>query len=328
MITRRNLLLNTIALSAAAAGSPLLMGGSAQAQSLSAVDIFIPAGPGGGWDQTGRVMDKALRDAGLISSSRITNVGGAGGTVGLPQFVNRYKGKPNALFISGAIMVGAIIANKSPVDLSAVTPLARLTGEYEVLVVPAASPHKDLKSFIDAFKADPKSISWAGGATGGTDHIFACLIAKAAGVPLNQLSYVAFTAGGGEAMASLLGNQVSCGISGWAEFAEQIAAGKLRALGISAPERVPGIDAPTLKEQGVDVELSNWRGVFGAGGIKPEEQQALIDMVTKMANSESWKQEVKTRGWFDLFLPGDAFATYIAEDTKRIRGVLQEIGLA
>jgi putative tricarboxylic transport membrane protein len=303
------------------------LGGIAFAQIIDTLELFVPAAPGGGWDQTARVMEQVLRGENLIGSARVTNVGGAGGTVGLPQFVNQYKGEGNALMVGGMVMIGAIIANKAPVDLSMVTPIARLTGEFEAIVVPAESELKDIAGLVEKLKADPGSVSWAGGSAGGTDHILAGLIAKAVGVDPTKVSYVAF-AGGGEALAAILGNQVTVGVSGWGEFSEQVAAGKLRVLAISAPEKVAGIDAPTLKEQGIDVELLNWRGVFAPPEIDAEEKAKLLELVDKMVNTESWKKELETRNWMSLYLAGDEFAAYVQEDTKRIAGILKDLGLA
>lgn len=316
-----------MAMGAALAGSTMLATG-ARAADFRSLDIFIPGAPGGGWDLTGRVIDEVMRGEGLIGNSRITNVGGAGGTIGLPQFINQYGGEAEALFVAGAIMVGTIITNKTPVDLTMLAPVARLTGEYQVLVVPAASPIKTMADFMAALDKDPKAVTWAGGAPGGTDHIFACQIMRAAGKSLADMSYVAFTGGGGEAMATLLGNQVSCGISGFGEFSEQIAAGNLRPLGLSAPERMAGIDVPTLKEQGVDVVISNWRGVFAAPDLEADEVTKLIDAVTRMAKSAPWQEQLRLRGWTDQFLPGTDFATYLAKDTEATRAVLTELGLA
>lgn len=324
IISRRNFLAGSAGLLAAGMALPRI----GNAESFGSLDIFIPGAPGGGWDLTGRVIDEVMKKNELIGSSRITNVGGAGGTIGLPQFINQYDGEASALFIAGAIMVGTIITNNTPVNLTMLKPVARLTGEYQVLVVPAASQIKTLGAFVDLLKKDPKAVTWAGGAPGGTDHIFACLIAKAAGVGLGDLSYVAYTGGGGEAMATLLGNQVTCGISGYGEFSEQIKAGNLRAIAISAPERVAGIDVPTLVEQGVDVTISNWRGVFGAPNIGNDEVKALIDLTSAMVQTKDWKDQLITRGWSDQFLAGPEFAAYLEQDTAATRTVLADLGLA
>jgi putative tricarboxylic transport membrane protein len=299
----------------------------ATAQDIGGLDLFVPAAPGGGWDQTARVMDAVLRSEGLIGNSRITNVGGAGGTIGLPQFINQHSGDGEALMTGGMVMIGAIIANNSPVDLGEVTPIARLTGEYLAIVVPAESPLQTMDDLVAMLQEDVGAVSWAGGSAGGSDHILAGMVAKAAGVDPVAISYVAF-AGGGEAMAALLGGQVTCGVSGWGEFSEQVAAGNLRVLGISAPERVQGIDAPSIIEQGLDVQLLNWRAVFAGPNLSEEQREGLIQLMTKMDASPVWQQELETRSWTRLFLAGDDFANYVEEDTRRIRGILEDLGLA
>lgn len=319
---RREFLISTAAVGLMAALPQLAM-----AQEIEKLDLFIPANPGGGWDQTGRVMDEVLRAEKLIGSSMITNVGGAGGTVGLPQFVSQYDGEGSALLVGGMVMVGATITNNSPVNLSMTTPIARLSGEYLVIVVPAASEIQDLNGLVEKMKADVGAVSFAGGGAGGSDHILAGLLAQKVGVDPVAVAWVAF-GGGGEALAALLGNQVTAGISGWGEFAEQVQAGALRAIAISAPERVAAIDAPTMIEQGIDVQLLNWRGVFGAPNISDEDKAKLIDLVTKMDASESWQNALKERSWDRLFLAGDEFATYLEEDTAQITETLKSLGLA
>ncbi|WP_181708021.1 Bug family tripartite tricarboxylate transporter substrate binding protein [Chthonobacter rhizosphaerae] len=296
-------------------------------QILEQVRFFVPANPGGGWDQTARTMEQVMRTAGLIGSAQVTNVGGAGGTVGLPQFINQWGGQGDGLMVSGLVMIGAIIANKSPVDLSMVTPIARLIGETEVIVVPKESPFQTLQDLVAALKADTAAVTWAGGSAGGTDHITAGLVAKAVGADVTKLAYVAYS-GGGEAQAAILGNQVSCGISGWGEFSEQIAAGAIRALGISAEERIAGIDVPTFKEQGVDVVFTNWRGVFAPPEISDEDKAKLSALVEAMVKSPEWQAEVKKREWLDVYQPAEQFQATIDEEVTRITGILQSLGLA
>ena len=230
---------------------------------ISGLDIIAPANPGGGWDQTARAMQAALQADKLASGVQVENIGGAGGTIGLAQFVSSKGKKGDAVLVGGLVMVGAILTNKSPVTLANVKPLARLTGEYELIVVPTDSPIQSMADLTAKLKEDPGSVSWGGGSAGGTDHILAGLIAKAAGVDPTKVNYIAHS-GGGEALSAILGGHVTAGISGYEEFAPQIAAGKLRGLAISSDERLPGIDVPTLKEQGIDVSLVNWRGVFAA----------------------------------------------------------------
>lgn len=322
MLNRRQMLM----MSGAAALLPLI-GTPAFAQQMKQLRFFVPAAPGGGWDQTARTMEQVLRTANLVGSTQVTNVGGAGGTVGLPQFINQWKGQGDGLMVSGLVMMGAIIANKTPFNLTNVTPIARLTGEAEVIVVPKESPLKTLKDLAAALKADVAKVTWAGGSAGGTDHIIAALVAQAVGADPTKISYVAY-AGGGPAQAALLGNQVTCGISGLGEFVEQIKAGNLRALGISSDKRIAGLDIPTFKESGVDVEFFNWRGVFAPPGVSADQKKAMIDLVTAMNKSQPWQDELKKRDWTDIFLAGDAFEAFIKTETERVTDTLKKIGLA
>ena len=293
---------------------------------VEGLEIIAPANPGGGWDQTARAMQTALQDAGLASGVQVVNVGGAGGTIGLAQFVTSKKRKGDAVMVGGLVMTGAILTNQSPVSLDDVTPLARLTGEYELIVVPAASPFKTMADLVAALKADPGAVSWGGGSTGGTDHILAGLVAKATGADPTKVNYIAHS-GGGEALASILGGHVTVGVSGYEEFAPQVAAGKLRALAVSADERLPGIDVPTLKEQGLDVSLVNWRGVFAPPQIRDADLKALAEAVDAMVKSPSWQDTLKKRGWLDLYQPAEAFAAFLEEDQATVETTLKDIGL-
>jgi putative tricarboxylic transport membrane protein len=296
---------------------------TAQIQDL---EIVVPAAPGGGWDQTGRAMQSALQEQGLASGVQVVNIPGAGGTIGLAQFVSSKEGQGNALMTSGLVMLGAILTNQSPVTLEQVTPIARLTGEYEAIAVPVDSEIQTLDDLIAMFKEDPQSVSWGGGSAGGTDHMLVGLIAKEVGVDPSGINYVPFS-GGGESMASILGGHVTVGVNGYAEFAGQIEAGALRPLAISSAERVDGIDIATLKEQGVDVELTNWRGVVAPPGISDEDKKALGDLVGKMAASAGWQTIVEERAWLDLYLPPDEFAAFLQQDAEQVETVLKDIGL-
>jgi putative tricarboxylic transport membrane protein len=289
-----------------------------------AVKMMIPANPGGGWDQTGRALAAAMQSAKLVSGVQFDNKGGAGGTIGLAQFVNQAKGDPNALMVGGMVMVGGIYLSRSPVTLDKVTPIARLTSEYEVIVVPASSPIKTMADLVKQLKADPGKVSWGGGSAGGTDHILAGLIAKAVGVDPKRVNYVAFK-GGGEAVAAIIGGHVTCGVSGLGEFAEQIKGGRMRALAVSGPNREEGI--PTLKEQGIEVELGNWRGVFGAPGITREQRDNLVKLVRTATETPAWKSTLDKLGWTPVFLAGDEYKRFLDEDTKRIGGIIDSLGI-
>jgi putative tricarboxylic transport membrane protein len=300
----------------------LVFAGVAAAQ--PSLKMMIPANPGGGWDQTGRQLATAMQSGKLVSGVQFDNKGGAAGTIGLAQFVNSAKGDPNALMMGGMVMVGGIILQQSPVNLGMVTPVARLTSEWEVIVVPASSPHKSMADLVKAFKENPGKVSWGGGSAGGTDHILVGLIAKAVGADPAKINYVAFK-GGGEALTGIIGGHVTAGVSGLGEFAEQIKGKRLRALAVSAPKAVDGI--PSLKEEGVDVELGNWRGIFGAPGITPQQRDALVKLVKEATETPAWKQTLDKMGWSPMFLGGEQFKTFLDEDTKRITSIIDSLGI-
>ena len=304
----------------------VLCAGTAFAQAPLEIKITAPAAPGGGWDGAARSLQQVMTATGAAKSVQVVNVPGAGGTVGLAQFVNTAKGDGNQLMVMGITMVGAILTNKAPVGLDAVTPIARLTGDSLVIVVPANSPHKSLKDLAAALKADTSKVVWAGGSAGGADHILAGLMAKAAGGDASKLNYVPFS-GGGEALAEMLGGRVTAGISGYNEFESQIKAGKLRALAVSTSQRMPGIDVPTIKDQGFDVEVVNWRGIVAGPGISAAQKAALVAAVNKAVKSGEWTKVRQARGWDDAYLDADAFAAFLKADQARVKDVLTTIGL-
>jgi putative tricarboxylic transport membrane protein len=310
-----------------AAGATAAFGIPASAQAITTIEMFVPAAPGGGWDQTGRSIEQVMRADGIVTNFQFEHAPGAGGAVGLPKFLGSKKGKENAVMVGGMVMVGSLIANKSPVKMTDLVPLARLTGEALVLAVPATSPFKTLADFMAAFKVDPGKVSIAGGSAGGSDHILAGMMAKAVGVEAKKAAYVAF-AGGGPAQAAILGSQVSGGISGYGEFSEQVKAGKMRILAISSDKRLPGIDVPTFKEQGVDVELFNWRGVFGAPGITPAQRAALIVLFDRMVAGPTWKAELEKKDWTGVYLSGDAYGAFLTAEITRITAILKDLGLS
>lgn len=295
---------------------------------IDELKIIAPAAPGGGWDQTARSIQHVLQSDDIVENVQVLNVPGAGGTIGLAQFVNGSKGDPNVMIVGGYVMVGAIITNKSPVNLSMVTPIARLTGEYEAIAVPASSPLKSLADLVAALKADPQKVSWAGGSAGGTDHIAAGLFTKAIGVDPRKVNYIAFS-GGGESLASLLGGKVTVGISSLSEYDAQAKAGKLRILGVSSPERLTEApDVPTFKEAGIDVDIQNWRMIAAAPGITPEQKQELTQTIDKMVKSKAWTELLAQKGWANTYLSGEAFDAQLAKDIAATQTILQDIGLA
>ena len=316
---RRDHFLKTLAALAAAGALP-----AARAAGPN-LKMMIPANPGGGWDTTGRALGKALQEAGAATVS-YDNKGGAAGAIGLAQFANGSKGDPNALMVMGAVMVGGIITGKPPVGLDKVTPLARMTSEYNVFVLPANSPLKTMKDVVEQLKKDPGSVKWGGGSRGSTEHIAAAMLAHEVGVDPAKINYVAFR-GGGEATAAILGGNVTVGGSGYSEFAEYIAAGKMKAIAVTSEQRLKGIDVPTMKEQGYNLVIGNWRGVYGAGGISAEQRKALTDLILKALQTKAWAEALDKNGWTPAVMSGDAFGKFVDEEFASLRAVMAKSGM-
>ncbi|MDE3761942.1 tripartite tricarboxylate transporter substrate binding protein (plasmid) [Sinorhizobium meliloti WSM1022] len=289
--------------------------------------VTAPAGAGGGWDSASRSLQEVMMSTGNAKSVQVVNVPGAGGTVGLAQFVGAAKGSSDQLLVAGITLVGASISNNSPVDLTQVTPIARLTGDPLVIVVPKDSPIRTIADLQATIKEDVAKTIWVGGSAGGADHILAALVTQASGEDPSKINYVAYS-GGGEALAAMLGGQATAGVSGYGEWQGQIESGDLRALAISYPDPIEGIEAKPLKAQGLDIELVNWRGVFAGPGVEGDDLEALKTAVDKTVKSPEWQAVLKARGWTDYYAPAEEFKTFIGSETERVRGILKSVGLA
>ena len=310
-----------LATALAATMTPL---GRAMAE-VKGLEIIAPAGPGGGYDQLARATQEVLQQNGLAAGVQVQNIPGAGGTIGLAQFVTKGSRSPS-LLVAGLGLVGAIAINKSVVTLDQVTPLARLTGEYQPLVVAADSPIKSVNDLLTQFKADPGSVSWGGFALGSPDHILCALIVKAAGGDVAKMNYIVAGAGG-EMLAQVMGGHLTVATGGLNEMAQQIQAGKLRAIGISSPERLPGVDIPTFKEQGVDATLVNWRGLMAPAKLRGADKEALDQAMGEMVRTEQWQALLKERGWVDMYQSAAEFSEFLGPERSRIEGILRDLGL-
>ena len=317
---RRDAFLKSLAALAAASTLPLSV------RAAGNLKMLIPANPGGGWDQQGRALGKSLMASGAASTVSYDNKGGAAGTIGLAQFVNSTKGDGNALMVMGAVMLGGIITGKPPVQLSQATPIARLSSEYNVFVLPADSKFKTMKDVVEQLKKDPGSVKWGGGSRGSTEHIAAAMLAREVGVDPAKINYVAFR-GGGEATAAILGGNVTVGGSGLSEFSEYIKTGKMRAIAMTSESRLKGIDIPTMKELGYNVVLGNWRGVFGAAGITPEQRKALTELVVTATKHKSWTEALERNAWTPALLTGPAFDTFVDDEFASLRAIMHKSGL-
>ena len=293
---------------------------------IKGLEIIAPAGPGGGYDQLARSTQEVLQAKQLAAGVQVQNIPGAGGTIGLAQFVTKGSRNPS-LLVAGLGMVGAIAINKSPVTLDQVQPLARLTGEYQPLVVAADSPIKSVDDLLAQFKADPGSVSWGGFALGSPDHILCALIVKAAGGDVAKMNYIVAGAGG-EMLAQVMGGHLTVATGGLNEMAQQIQTGKLRAIGISSPERLPGVDIPTFKEQGVDVDAGQLARPDGAGeDAAGRRRRRSTRRWGRWSSSDEWQALLKERGWVDMYQPAEEFAEFLSPERPRIEGILRDVGL-
>ena len=296
------------------------------ASSTGPLSVLVPASAGGGWDTTARAIGRALLDSGGATALHYEHKGGAAGTIGLAQFVHTRRADPTALLMIGSVMLGGIITGKPPVSLSQATPLARLATEFNVFVLPANSPYKSMADLLAQLQKDPASVKWGGGSRGSTEHIAAALLARSVGVDPGRLQFLPFR-GGGEATAALLGGNVTVGGSGYSEFAESIQNGRMRAIAVTSPQRLPGMEAPTLKELGLPVAIGNWRGLFGAPGITPIQRQDLIDRIVSATRHRSWQDMLDKRAWIPALLTGDAFGQFVDEEFNSLRLTLIKAGL-
>jgi putative tricarboxylic transport membrane protein len=306
----------------------LAAGSSLSLPSLAAANIkmMIPANPGGGWDTTGRALGKALQDSGVASSVTYENKGGAAGIIGLAQYANATKGDGNSLMVMGAVMLGGIITGKPPVSLDKVTPIARLTSEYNVFVVPANSTLKTMKDVVDQLKKDPGSVKWGGGSRGSTEHIAAAMLAREVGVDAAKINYVPFR-GGGEAVAAILGGNVTVGGSGYSEFQQYIETGKMRPIAVTSGKRLKGINIPTMIEQGYNIEIGNWRGVYAPAGLTAAQRKGLTDMVLKATKSKSWAESLEKNNWTSAWMANPAFDDFVDSEFASLRATMVKSGM-
>ena len=323
-INRRDFSLMLAALAGGTA-LPMLRPSLARAAALEELTIIAAASTGGGYDTLARTAQMLLQDGKLVGNVEVQNVPGAGGTIGLAQLISR--GRPSTLLTAGLGMVGAVIINKSQVTLAETKPVARLQGEYQPLVVAADSPIKSLDDLVKAYKAEPGAVSWAGFGLGSPDHLVSAQVVKATGGDVKQMNYIVVGAGS-EMLPMVLSNQVTVATGGYNEFADMITTGKLRALGISSPERLKGIDVPTFKEQGVDTELVNWRGLVGSSKLGADDLAAMDEAFGAMAKSDEWNKICENRGWQNLYMPSAEFSTFLEAEQTRVTGLLKELGLA
>lgn len=295
--------------------------------------VVAPSGAGGGWDKTARSLSKVLTESKLVEQTiTVENKPGGGGAVFLAEYATKDKGNAYKLFVSSPPIL--INNNKkegnSPFGYKNVTPLAQLTKDFGAIVVKADSPYKDLKSILDAVKADPSKVTLAGGsAPGSMDHLVGVLPAAKYGIDPKSVKYVSYD-GGGEAMAALLGGNADMIATDASGVGEYLKAGKVRVLGVSSPERLGGDlkDIPTFKEQGIDATFTIWRGVFGPADMPADAKAYWDEKLKALSESEAWKKELAANGWESEYKDSAAFTSFLDEQDKQVMELLSSLGMS
>ena len=324
-LTRRLLILTSLLCAVALlAGCGVTRGG--EQTGMHRLRMMVPNSPGGGYDLTARTAVKVMEDQDITGRVEVFNVIGAGGTVAMARLMNE-EGNDDLMMMMGLGVVGAVYTNGSNALASNATALAKMVEEQEGILVPADSPFKTLKDFTDAWKADPAKITVGGGSSpGGPDHLFPMETARAAGIDPKLVNYISYD-GGGDLLTALLGKKIAAGTSGLGEYVDQIEAGQVRVLAVSGDERVEGVDAPTLKEAGVNLTFTNWRGVLAPPGISDESKQSLVKVLEEMHGTDAWKEALVKNGWSDAFMTGAPFEQFLKDQDQRVSSTLTELGL-
>ena len=293
---------------------------------LHRLRMMVPNSPGGGYDLTARTAVKIMEDDDITGRVEVFNVIGAGGTVAMARLMNE-RGNDDLMMTMGLGVVGATYTNGSNIKASDATAIAKLIEDPGAIFVPADSPFKTVQDFVTAWKADPAKVTIGGGSSpGGPDHLFPMELAKAVGVDPKNVNFITYD-GGGDLLTALLGKKITVGTSSPGELIDQIEAGQLRVLGVSSETRVEGIDAPTLKESGIDLTFANWRGVLAPPGISDSAKQAMVKILEELHGTQQWKEALVKNGWTDAFVTGAAFEQFLKDQDSRVSSTLTELGL-
>ena len=294
------------------------------------LEIVAPAGAGGGWDGIARAVNISLEKEKLYPKSMsVLNKAGGGGAIGFAYMLMKQKDDYELVVYSPPLVIKTIDKTLQG-DYKQLTPLAKLITDYQVILVKADSPYQTLGQLIDALKKDTGAVKFAGGsAPGSMDHLAFAKIAQKAGIDPAKLVYVAFS-GGGEAMTTLLGGNVSFVSTGTGEAMPQIAAGTVRALAITSSERMGGAlkDVPTVKESGIDETYEVWRGIFGTPGMSKDAQAWWAATLKKMVTTPTWKEQLTRNSWMPAYAGSADFAKFLDSENVAYKELMTMLGFA
>lgn len=292
------------------------------------VHFVIPGGAGGGWDSTARGIGEALARSGLVETASYENISGGGGSKAIAYLIETASRQQNTLMISSSPIILRSLKGIFPQTYHDLTPVASAIADYGAFVVKANSKYTSWAQVVADYRLDPRNVKIAGGSSRGSmDHLVAALALKYSGVDATQLRYIPYNAGA-KAMVGLLSGEtqmLSTGLSEAKALADQ---GEVRILAMTAPQRVDyATNIPTLMEQGVDVQFTNWRGFFAAPGFSPQQLTTYQQLLAAMYKTQEWDQIRQQRGWTNLYLAGDDFIEFLAEQERELGKIMVELGM-
>lgn len=305
---------------------------AAQAQEWTptrSVEFVAPANPGGGWDTLVRTVSRVIQQEGLADQNfAAINVPGGGGAVAWAQ-IARDSGNPHKLFATSPPIILVPLAGASRYDHTDFTPIARLITDYSIILVSADSEYQTINDLFDALGENPRLSVGGGSAPGSMDHISVAGLAAAAGLEASNVNYIPFS-GGGDAMTNLMGGHIEAVVTGAGEAVGQLGEGsQIRALGVSAPERIGGglADVPTFQEQGIDYTFDIWRGVMGTPDMPEEAVAYYQDLFVEMLETDGWQEARDQLGWIDAYQDSEEFGAFLDQQQEQFSEVLSELGL-
>lgn len=285
---------------------------------IGTLTIHVPGAEGGGFDRSGMAIRRALLAENLVDDVRIIRSPGAGGLIALAQFFETEDPHELSVLVGGRTILGAELYNRSVVRLTNATPIARLNGAVIAVAVQRDSPIRNLGDLIEAIRSNPDLVQWVGGSIGSTDEILANRISSALGVGQENIHYRGVPGGGDLVVEKLIENDLTVAVSTAEEFAPFVESGALRLIAVSTEGRVLSIDAPTLREFGLELSLTDWRGVFGPPGLRAQDAGRLEALFETLARSEAWAREIEAHKWQDIYQSGADFAAFLAAENELV----------
>ena len=296
-------------------------------QIVDKIHFLIPGGAGGGWDGTARGTGEALTKAGIVGSASYENMSGGGGGKAIGFLIENAASNHGTLMVNSTPIIIRSLVGRFPHNFRDLTMIAGTIGDYQAIITGKDSPYKNFADVVAAYKKDPRKVSVGGGSVPGSlDHLSIAMAFQAAGADPTKVKYIDYDAGG-KLNAAILYGEVAAGSTGFSEAVGLAKAGEMRILAVTAPERVAAFkDAPTLKEQGIDVTFVNWRGFFAAPGLPEDKANMYRKAIAAMYATPEWKAVRDRNGWVDIHNSGKDFVAFLENQEKVIKTLMQQLG--